>query len=498
MNKRPLDTHWDTLIKNATVYDGSGEQPFIADVALKEKHIAAVGTLEGTANVTIHANHRALAPGFIDVHTHDDFAVLCCPDMDFKIQQGVTTEIVGNCGFGAAPFHAAQPLRSLYPKANLFPFDGYTGYVNALKDTPPSINVAFLVGHGTLRSFVMGNANRKPSSPELTQMCHLLQEGLEAGALGFSSGLMYEPGCYAHTEELVNLAREVKQYSGIYTTHLRNESDKLLEAMQEALIIGEKSGIAVQISHHKAAGSKNWGLVKQSLQLLENARISGLDVTADQYPYTRSSTVLSSVMRNKRLGKNDSADLNANDILISSAPHFPDCEGKLLQSLCNQWHLTPEDAAKKLSEKGEVFVVLNVMSEEDVRMVMKHPTTMIGSDGIPSDSGKPHPRLYGTFPKILGHYVREQQLLSLEEAIHKMTGFPATTFKLKDRGFIREKYYADLVLFDQNRIADVATYNKPQQYPLGIDYVFVNGEAVVRNGQHTHCRSGQVVCRQKT
>jgi N-acyl-D-amino-acid deacylase len=496
MNKRPLDTHWDTLIKNATVYDGSGKQPFIADIALKGKHIAAVGKLEGTANVTIHANHRALAPGFIDVHTHDDFAVLCCLDMDFKTMQGVTTEIVGNCGFGAAPFNAAQPLRSLYPNMNLPPFDGYAGYVNLIKETPPSINVAFLVGHGTLRNSVMGNANRKPSSHELTQMCYLLQEGLAAGALGFSSGLMYEPGCYSLTEELITLAREVKRCSGIYTTHLRNESDKLIEAINEALIIGQESGIAVQISHHKAAGYKNWGLVKLSLQLLENARIAGLDVTADQYPYTRSSTLLSSVMRNNRLGKDDSADLNANDILISSAPHFPECEGKLLQSLCSQWEVKPEDAAKKLLEKGEVFVVLNIMSEEDVRMVMKHPTTMIGSDGIPSDSGKPHPRLYGTFPKILGHYVREQKLLSLEEAIHKMTGFPATQFKLKDRGFIREKYYADLVLFDQNRIADIATYHEPRQYPLGIDYVFVNGEAVVKNGQHMHCRSGQIICRQ--
>lgn len=485
---------WDTLIKNAKIYDGSGKQFITADVAIKGKYIAAIGELDGVARVTIDANNRALTPGFIDVHTHDDFAVLCCPNMDFKIMQGVTTEIVGNCGFGPAPFQVAHYLRMLYPKTNIPPFDDHAGYVSMLENNPPSLNIAFLVGHGSLRSFAMGNANRKPDRQELKKMLDLLNEGLSAGALGFSSGLMYEPGCYSLTEELITLARELKPCGGIYTTHLRNESDKLIEAINEALDIGKRADVSVQISHHKAAGHKNWGLIKQSLKLLEKARNEGLDVTADQYPYTRSSTVLSSVIKNNRLRKN--GDLGANDVLISSSPHFPGFEGKLLQELCDQWSLSPEDTANKLLEKGEVFVVLNVMNEDDVRTVMKHPTTMIGSDGIPSSIGKPHPRLYGTFPRILGSYVREEKILSFENAIHKMTGFSATKFKLKNRGFIRENYYADLVLLDQSKIADISTYNEPRQYPLGIDYVFVNGQMVVKDGQHTHCRPGQVIRRQ--
>lgn len=495
MNNGTLNSDWDTLIKNAVIYNGSGDQSFIADVAIKGKYITAIGTLTGTAAVTINANNRALAPGFIDVHTHDDIAVLCCPDMDFKVMQGVTTEIIGNCGDGVAPFQANQILRLWYPQANLPPYDDYASYVRALKNNPPSLNIAFLVGHGTLRSFVMGNSKQKPDRKELKQMCALLNEGLAAGAMGFSSGLMYEPGCYAQTEELITLAHEMRLSGGIYATHLRNESESLLEAIKEALVIGTEADIAVQISHHKAAGHKNWGLVKQSLKLLENARSNGLDVTADQYPYTRSSTDLSSVIKYGGLGINDSWDVTANDVLIATAPHLPEFEGKILQELCDQWNLDPVAAAKKLLKKGDVLVVLNEMSEEDVRTVMKHPTTMIGSDGIPSAIGKPHPRLYGTFPRILGYYAREQKLLSLEEAIHKMTGFSATKFKIKNRGFIRENYYADLVLFDQNRIADLATYNEPRQYPLGIDYVFVNGEAVVKEGQHMHSRSGQVICR---
>lgn len=496
MSDRTLKSSWDTLIQNALIYDGSGDKPYTGDVAIKGKYIAAVGTLEGKAVSTINANNRVLAPGFIDVHTHDDFAVLCCPDMDFKTMQGVTTEIVGNCGFSAAPFQASQQLRMLYPNVELPQYDDYASYVSAVTNNPSSVNIAFLVGHCTLRNYVMGNANRKPDHKELKQMCALLNEGLDAGAIGFSSGLMYEPGCYSQTDELISLAHEIKRCGGIYTTHMRNESDHLLEAIKEALEIGAAANVAVQISHHKAAGHKNWGLVKQSLKLLENARADGHDVTADQYPYTRSSTILSSVIKNNRLGKNGNGDLDAKDVLIASAPHFTEFEGKLLQDLCNKWNLDPEEAAQKLLEKGEVFVVLNVMSEEDVRIVMRHPTTMIGSDGVPSAGGKPHPRLYGTFPKILGYYVRDQKMLSLEQAIHKMTGFSATKFKLKDRGFIRENYFADLVLFDQNRIDDIATYSEPRQYPLGIDYVFVNGTAVVQEGQHTHSRSGQVICRQ--
>jgi N-acyl-D-aspartate/D-glutamate deacylase len=253
---RTLESNWDTLIKNALIYDGSGDRPYTADVAIKGKYIAAIGNLEGKAVYTINANNRVLSPGFIDVHTHDDFAVLCCPDMDFKIMQGVTTEIVGNCGFSAAPFHASHPMRMMYLDTDLPPFDDYANYVSTVTNNPSSLNIAILVGHCTLRSFVMGNANRKPDHKELKQMCAILNEGLASGAIGFSSGLMYEPGCYSQTEELISLAHEIKQCNGIYTTHMRNESDHLLDAVKEALMIGKEADVAVQISHHKAAALK--------------------------------------------------------------------------------------------------------------------------------------------------------------------------------------------------------------------------------------------------
>lgn len=495
---------WDVLIRNATVYDGSGNSPARADVALRGDRIAAVGPqLDGEASTMLDATGLAVAPGFIDVHSHDDLAMFLTPEMDFKVMQGVTTDVVGNCGMGIAPYKAAGLFFGLlYPDVALPRWEGYAGYLQALDRDPPSVNVAALVGHNTLRFAAMGNAQRAPTAEEFAQMRDTLREGLEAGAIGFSTGLIYEPGRYAQTEEIVTLAREVAAAGGLYTTHMRNEAGGLLESIREAIHIGEAGGLPVQISHHKAGGKENWGRVRDSLRLLEEARTRGVEVTADQYPYTSGSTALAAVVQNNALNpqgpQGGMGRVAPKDVLIASAPHHPEYEGKTLQDLCDRFGLPAEAAAQRiLEEEGMgVVVVLEMMDETDVRTVMQHPTTMIGSDGLPASGAKPHPRLYGTFPRVLGRYARAEGLLSLTEAIYRMTGFPATKFRLRERGFVRAGGYADLVVFDPATIMDTGTYADPRQYPTGVRHVFVNGVTVVREGQHTGARPGRTLRRE--
>ncbi len=494
---------WDVLIRNATVYDGSNIPPVTADVALYGDRIVAVGQqIGGQATSVLDATGLALAPGFIDVHSHDDLAVLLSPAMDFKVMQGVTTDVVGNCGMGVAPCQAAGLFfRLLYPDTELPRWDGHAGYLQAIDRDPPSLNVAALVGHNTLRFAAMGNAQRTPTAAELAQMREALREGLEAGAIGFSTGLIYEPGRYAQTEEIITLAREVAAAGGLYTTHMRNEAGGLLESIREALHIGAASGVPVQISHHKASGKENWGRVRDSLRLLEEARARGVDVTADQYPYTSGSTVLAAVIQNNALNEQGAQGgigrVAPKDILLASAPRHPEYEGKTLQDLCDQFGLPAEATAQRiLDEEGRgVVVVLETMDEADVRTVMRHPTTMIGSDGVPAAGAKPHPRLYGTFPRVLGRYARAEGMLSLAEAVYRMTGFPATKFRLSERGFVHAGCYADLVMFDPATILDTGTYADPRQYPTGIRHVFVNGMPVVRDGRHTGARPGRALRR---
>ena len=494
---------WDVLIRNVTVYDGSGGSPVRADVALRGDRIAAVGQQLGEeASTVLDATGLALAPGFIDVHSHDDLAVLLSPEMDFKVMQGVTTDVVGNCGMGVAPYQAVGLFfRLLYPDTELPRWDGHAGYLQAIDRDPPSLNVAALVGHNTLRFAAMGNAQRAPTAEELTQMRDALREGLEAGAIGFSTGLIYEPGRYAQTEEIVTLAGEVAAAGGLYTTHMRNEAGGLLESIREALHIGEASGVPVQISHHKASGKENWGRVRDSLRLLEEARARGVEVTADQYPYTSGSTVLTAVIQNNALNEQGAQGgigrVAPKDILLASAPRHPEYEGKTLQDLCEQFGLPAEAAAQRvLDEEGRgVVVVLETMDEADVRTVMRHRTTMIGSDGVPAAGAKPHPRLYGTFPRVLGRYARAEGLLPLAEAVYRMTGFPATKFRLPERGFVRAGFYADLVVFDPATIMDTGTYADPRQYPAGMRHVIVNGVPVMRDGRHSGARPGRALRR---
>jgi N-acyl-D-aspartate/D-glutamate deacylase len=497
----PRGQECDLVIRGGLVYDGSGAPGVRADVGVRGDRIAAVGAIEGGGASELDATGLAVAPGFIDVHSHDDFAVLLEPEMSFKVMQGVTTDVVGNCGSGVVPFEPGRRrFARMHPGAHPAPWEGFAGYLARVDETRPALNVAVLMGHGTLRSGAMGAEARAPRPAELDAMRAWVREGVAAGAVGLSTGLIYEPGRYARTEEIVALARELGgPAGGLYATHMRSEAAGLLDAVREAIRIGEESGAPVQISHHKASGRDNWGRVRDSLRLIDEARGRGLDVTADQYPYTAGSTSLAAVVQNGAFRKDSPGGLGqlaADDVLMASAPGHPAWEGQTLAALARLWSLSPEDAAERvLREEGEAcFVCIFTMSEDDIRTVLAHPSTMIGSDGVPAGS-KPHPRLYGCFPRILGRYVREQGVLDLPTAIHRMTGMPAAKFRLAGRGVVRAGAFADLVVFDPARVADVATFEDPRRFPAGIRAVYVNGTAVARDGSPTGARPGRALRR---
>lgn len=491
----------DLVIRGGTVYDGTGGPGVVADVSVRGDRVVAVGAIPARGGDEVDARGLAVAPGFIDVHSHDDYAVLLEPEMPFKVLQGVTTDVVGNCGSGVVPFPAGLVrFRRIHPDANPQPWDGFAGYLERVGTVRPSCNVAVLMGHGSLRRGAMGMAARAPAPTELERMKAWIREGVQAGAVGLSTGLIYEPGRHATTEEVIELAATVAAAGGgLYATHMRNEADGLLDAVREAIRVGAEAGVPVQISHHKASGRRNWGRVRQSLRLLEEARARGVDATADQYPYTAGSTSLFAVLQNASF-RGDSpgglGEMDGGDVLVASAPKHAEWEGCTVAALASKWGVDAQAAAQRIVDvEGEAcFVVVFTMDEADVRTVMAHPTTMIGSDGVPS-GGKPHPRLYGCFARVLGRYVRDERILDLPTAIHRMTGMPAAKFRLTDRGVIRPGAFADLVVFDPARIADIATYDEPRRSPVGIGAVYVNGTATVRDGRHTGARSGRALRR---
>ncbi len=492
---------YDVIIRNAAIVDGTGVPSFEASIGIRGDRIATVGDLAERGAVELDARGLSVAPGFIDVHSHDDWAVLLTPEMDFKVMQGVTTDVVGNCGMGAAPNPAAAVIfRALHgPSGKLPEWTDYAGYFRALDENPPSLNVAVLAGHGSLRLGAMGNAKREPTAAEMATMCGWLRDAIDAGVVGLSTGLIYEPGRYARTEEILDLAREMQGSGALYASHMRNEAAGLLDSIRETIRIGAEAGVPIQISHHKASGLENWGMVCESLKLIEEARAAGQDVTADQYPYTSGSTVLAAVIQNGGLDESGARGgigiVPPERILVASMPSHPEWEGRRLDQIAAEIDLGALEAARKIvDEDPGTVVVLDLMSEDDVRMVMTHPSTMIGSDGL-AMGAKPHPRLYGTFPRVIGHYAREGGLMSLEAAIHRMTGMAAEKFHLRDRGVIRAGAFADLVIFDAKQIADTATYSDPRRYPSGISHVFVNGAAVVRDGAHIGARPGRAIRR---
>ncbi len=476
----------DTIIRNANLLDGSGAASELADVALWRDRIIAVGSpLPHTATHVIEAEGRVLAPGFIDVHTHDDTAVIRKPAMLPKLSQGVTTVIVGNCGISAAPVQLRGSLpdpMNLLGAAEDFRYPTFAAYVDAMRRVQPAVNVAALVGHTALRNNHMDRLDRTATNAEIAAMRAQLFEALEGGALGLSSGLAYASAHAASTEEVAAIAELLASAHAIYVTHMRNEADAILDAMQEAVGIGRQCRVPVVISHLKCAGVANWGRSSEVLRELEEARKTQ-SVGCDCYPYAAGSSTLDLRQVDPRV-----------EITITwSTPH-PEQAGKSLAAIAAIWGMPQLEAARRLQPAGAIY---HSIAEEDMRRILAHPATMIGSDGLPEDP-RPHPRLWGTFPRVLGRYTREERLISLPIAIHKMTAMPAQRFGLPQRGRIREGYFADLVLFDPATIIDTATFSDPVQPARGIDAVWVNGVLSYTANGATGERAGSFLARRAT
>ncbi|MFC5429605.1 amidohydrolase family protein [Paraburkholderia denitrificans] len=473
----------DTLIVGARLYDGSGAPPLERDVALRNGRIAAIGNLTNwLAEDVIEANGRALAPGFIDVHTHDDTHVIRSPQMLPKISQGVTTVIVGNCGISASPVtlkgDPPDPM-NLLGERDAFRYPTFSAYVDAVNAARPAVNVGALIGHTALRNNHMDDLMRAALPAEIAAMRAQLEGALAHGALGLSTGLAYGSAYEASTEEVATLAEPLAAAGALYTTHMRTEFDAILDAMDEAYHIGRHARVPVVISHLKCAGPSNWGRSAQVLASLDGAR-KYQPVGCDCYPYSRSSSTLDL--------KQVSGDI---DITITRSTPHPEQAGKLIKDIAAEWGVTQQEAARRLQPAGAVY---HNMSEDDVRRILAHPATMVGSDGLPNDP-LPHPRLWGAFPRVLGHYVREAALIPLEEAVRKMTSLSARRFGLTQRGEVRVGWHADLVLFDPATVRDTATFDAPQQVADGIDAVWVNGVLSYRDGRPTGERAGRFVAR---
>ncbi len=485
---------FDLVIRNARLVDGTGAPARPADVAVTGERIVRVGEARDAARREIDARGHVLAPGFIDTHAHDDGALLRYPDMAFKVAQGVTTVVVGNCGFSVAP--ATREAGRLVTGSAILnvgetpvTWEDLAGYAAAVAARRPAVNALALVGHNTLRYAAMGNARRPPTATELARMRAWVEQGLAQGACGLSTGLIYEPGRWCETEELVELCRPVAAYGGLYATHMRDEGERLLESVEETLHIGREAGCAVHLSHHKATGRAAWGLVPRSLARVE-AAATAQRVTLDVYPYTAGSTRLEALVR---LGRVDAA--SAETVRLATVPGHPEWEGKTVAEVAAALDLPVEQALVRILEgPGRETVCIHFsMAEADVVANLRHPLVMIGSDGIPVLEGLPHPRLFGTFPRVLGRYVRELGLLTLEEAVRRMTSLPAQTFGLVERGRIAEGMYADLVLFDPDTVADRATYDDPKREPVGVELVVVNGVIAYERGRHTGAGSGHML-----
>jgi N-acyl-D-amino-acid deacylase len=539
------------LIKGARLLDGTGAPARRGDLLVEDDRIAEVGATTLAPDEVLDASGMVVAPGFIDMHSHGDFSLPVDPDAAGKILQGVTTEVVGNCGLGLQPANAQ--VDALYDRILPLVFGESGGdakcsptldhYRARLAASGIAVNAAPLIPHGNVRCAVLGMAERAPTESEIAAMRELVAQGMDEGAFGLSTGLVYPPGAYAETEELVRLAEAVAPRRGMYATHMRNEGPRLIESVAEAITIGERAGVAVQLSHHKAVGRLNWGKVRTTLGMVDAAAARGMDIHSDVYPYTAGSTVLSSMFvplwafegsldkLDERLRDpatrarivRDVQDLQlgfidlpwwlsfipkrwflplmtnalGRQIIISSIKRQQRYEGMTLRAIAKERGRPLHEAMLDLlaEEDFGVTAIAHVMSEKDVCTVLKHPRTMVGTDGMPTRTGKPHPRAYGTYPRILEHYVRELGLLTLEEAVHRMTGMVARKLGLRDRGVLAPGAMADLVVFDPARVHDHATYADPRRSPDGIAHVLVNGVRAVRDGKATGSRAGSVLAK---
>ncbi len=498
---------YDLIIRGGKVVDGSGNPWYHADIAIKNDRIAEIGQLSNhEAKRVIDAHGLVVAPGFIDPHTHALRGIFEVPNAESALLQGVTTLTEGNDG------------------SSPYPIDRHYAEIDNLRISP---NWAVFVGQGTIRQRVIGFGLRKATPDEMERMKQMVRDAMEQGALGISTGLFYVPGSFTSTEEVIELSKVAAEYNGIYISHIREEAAQLIDSVQETIRIGEEADIPVQITHHKVIGVENWGASIESLRLVDEARKRGVDVTIDQYPYTASQTSINALIpqwaqaggREEMLSRINSAETystiknevvakilydrgggDPKNVFISRNSWDPDMAGKNLAELAIDAGLepTPENAADVVFDiirGGGATAVYHAIGPEDVDRIMQHPATAIGSDGPVGvfGEGAPHPRQYGTFARVLGLYVRERKILSLEEAIRKMSSQSARRLGIHDRGLITKGYFADIAIFDPDEIIDKATFENPHQYAIGTKFVLVNGTVVVENGQHTGARPGRIL-----
>ena len=540
-----MTEYYDLLINGASIIDGTGAPAYPGSVAVRGDTIAAVGDVGGGAARTIDAGGLVVCPGFVDIHSHSDFTILISSRAESKIRQGVTTEVTGNCGLTAAPLsdaHLSEALDVLTTTLGVsgaeslsWDWRSFGDYLDHLRSQPLGVNLAPLVGHATLRIAVMGAENRTPTEAEITALENLLDRCLREGAFGMSTGLEYSPDAYSTTEELIRLGRVLARHDALYATHVRNEDLALFDAIVEAVHIGESSGCRVEISHLKAGGISNWGRASELLAYLDAARERGVQVTWDQYPYPAWGSSLIDYLPHwvaadgraklvERLRDDATRRAIRGEIeqavsqgrhplcaapwevvrvaLVESPGNVP-LEGKSIAQLAVEQNRDPLDVVFDLlvDEKGAVKTLVFCVSEGDIRTIMQHPLTTVASDGRAVapygilGRGKTHPRYYGTFPRVLGRYVREEKLLSLENAVYRMTLMPARRMGLHRRGRIAPGMTADLVLLNPATVRDEATFEEPHRYPTGIAAVIVAGEIVIEGGEHTGRLCGQILSR---
>jgi dihydroorotase/N-acyl-D-amino-acid deacylase len=523
---------FDLLIKGATIVDGTGAKTWVGDTAITGDRIAALDRhIPGEARRVLAADGYVLAPGFIDIHCHSDFSLFDHPGADIKLRQGVTLEVLGNCGTSLAPLEAiSRTLIAAESDSDIqfweHPLDwtSYDQYACALETSGLAINVTGLVGHGTLRLTAMGPSDGTPTADQMARMKFLLAQSMDEGAAGLSTGLIYAPGCFADTRELIELAGVAGSKGGYYASHIRNEADRIITALEEVIHIGRVAQIPVHVSHLKIAGKKNWGLQETAVEKLTAARAEGIDITCDVYPYFHSSTTILALLppwsleggmaslqprlktprqRERIVGgikdgipgwENMVLHTGLDKIVVSSVQSRQrnGLVGRSIAQIATEVQQDPIQVLLDLveSENGAVSIITESMNEENMVAFLSLPFAMVGSDGSPNQ-GRPHPRLYGTFPRVIRRVVRELGALSMETAVHKMSGLTAGRLALKETGILRKGFKADAVLFDPLTFGDTATYDHPRRFPRGLLATIVNGEVVIDGENHTDARPGR-------
>ncbi|HHT9111283.1 MAG TPA: N-acyl-D-amino-acid deacylase family protein [Candidatus Brocadiaceae bacterium] len=523
----------DLIIKNGMLIDGTGMPGRYVDIGIRDDKIVFLDkNIPVYTCPTIDAGGMIVAPGFVDIHSHSDFLWLVRPESDSKVLDGVTTEICGNCGLSAFPLRGKVLERRAQGLAKYgidLTWQSAAEFFNVAEKAKSSINRAFLVGHGNIRACVLEYDNRNPEPHELRQMCNDLREAMESGAYGMTSGLIYPPGCYATREELSEMCTALRGYGGLYATHMRNEGDTIEDALAEAIEVSKRSGVSLQVSHLKTSGNRNWHKIQNIYMIIERARNEGVDITCDRYPYIAAATDLDVVLPHwvyeggteKQIQRLKDATMRKqivkeveeihdnsfwNGVVISSV-HFGKnkwMEGKTITEISRELKKPPLETIFDLliEEDTRVDIFLFSMCEENLEKILAWDFVFVGSDssmraaqGILSE-GRPHPRSYGTFSRVLGKFCRERNLLSEEKAIQKMTGLPALKVGLEKRGIIKDGYFADITIFNPRKVIDKSTFQHPHQYSEGIEYVIVNGKIVVNKGVHTGILNGRILRKQ--